>query len=140
MWRVLIVIGVLSAASAPAAVADPCLEYERVSLSGTLVRQVYPGPPDYESVTKGDKPIFIWVLLLDRRVCVIDRDPSYPRRYHEREIQLVAEPQQLTQFQTLLGEKVIVNGKLRPGGAWDEKWLLLTEAEVTKGRVLPALR
>ncbi len=35
-----------------------CLSYEPniVTLSGTLVRKTFPGPPNYESVKKGDKP------------------------------------------------------------------------------------
>jgi hypothetical protein len=37
---------------------SPCLSYEPavVTLSGTLVRKTFPGPPNYKSVKKGDKP------------------------------------------------------------------------------------
>lgn len=131
MWRILVVIGVLSVIPRPALLASPCLEYERVSLSGTLVRQIYPGPPDYESVTKGDEALTIWVLLLDKRICVAASSSRYSRQY-EREIQLVSAGNQYARYRNLIGEKIIVTGNLRPGGAWDEKRLVLAENEVRR--------
>ena len=137
MWRILIVIGVLSAVPRLALAAAPCLEYEIVSLSGTLVRQTYPGPPDYESVTKGDEPQVVWVLLLDRRICVVDSNPRYPREYNEREVQLVLAADQYVQYRNLLGEKVIATGKLLHGGARYQKRLVLTASEIKRRLVLP---
>lgn len=134
MWRILIVIGVLSAIPR---VAAPCLEYETVSLSGTLVRQTYPGPPDYESVTKGDEPRVIWVLLPDRRICVVDSSSRYPREYNEREVQLVLEADQYVQYRNLLGKKVIATGKLLHGSGKYQKRLVLSASEIKKTRVLP---
>lgn len=137
MWRILIVIGILSAAPRPALVAAPCLEYEIVSLPGTLVRQTYPGPPDYESVTKGDEPQVIWVLLLARRICVVDSNPRYPKEYNEKEVQLVPGADQYVQYRNLLGEKVIATGKLLHGGARYQKRLVLTASEIKRTGVLP---
>lgn len=137
MWRILIVIGVLSAVPRLALVAAPCLEYEVVSLTGTLVRQTYPGPPDYESVTKGDEPQVIWVLLLDRRICVVDSNPRYPREYNEREVQLVLGADQYVQYRNLLGERIIATGKLLHGGARYQKRLVLTASEIKRTRLLP---
>lgn len=137
MWRILIVIGVLSAVPRLALVATPCLEYEIVSLTGTLVRQTYPGPPDYESVTRGDEPQIIWVLLLDRRLCVVDSNPGYPREYNEREVQLVLGADQYVQYRNLLGKKVIATGKLLHGGGRYQKRLVLTVSEIRRARVLP---
>ena len=137
MWRTQIVIGVLSAVPQLALVAAPCLEYEIVSLSGTLVRQTYPGPPDYESVTKGDEPRVIWVLLLDRRICVADSNPGYSRGCNEREVQLVLRADQYEQYRNLLGKKVIATGKLLHGGARYQKRLVLTASEIERTGVLP---
>lgn len=137
MWRILIVIGVLSAIPRPASVAAACLEYELVSLSGRLVRQTYPGPPDFESVTKGDEPQVIWVLLLDSRICVVDSDPRYPREYNEREVQLVLEADRYAQYRNLVGEKVTATGKLLHGGARYQKRLVLAASEIKRTRVLP---
>jgi hypothetical protein len=137
MWRILIVIGVLSAVPRLAPVAAPCLEYEIVSLTGTLVRQTYPGPPDYESVTRGDEPQIIWVLLPDGRLCVVDSNPEYPREYNEREVQLVLGADQYMQYRNLLGKKVIATGKLLHGGGRYQKRLVLTATEIRRARVLP---
>src|SRR5688500_9968439 len=105
--RTLIVLGGLSALPCSTLLAAPCLKYETVSLTGRLVRQTAPGAPDYESVTKGDEPVVTWALLLDRFVCVVDPNPTSPREYNEREVQLVLEGDQSWQFQQLLGERVI---------------------------------
>jgi hypothetical protein len=114
-----------------------CLQYQPVDLAGTLVRQTYPGPPDYKSLPKGDKPQVIWVLLLDRFICVVDPDPRYPREYGENEVQLVLEADQYEQYRDLLGKKVIVSGELLPGGAAAgyHKRLRIVASEINRARV-----
>lgn len=104
-----------------------CLRYGDVSLSGRLVQQTYPGPPDFESVTKGDEPRVIWILQLDRGVCIDGSDSSYPSAYNEREIQLVlgsdqyARTDDYARYRNLLGQRITVTGRLLPGGAKYEK-------------------
>jgi len=48
------------------------LSYEPavVTLEGTLVRRTFPGPPNYESIRKGDRPETAWILELGAPVCV----------------------------------------------------------------------
>ena len=135
--RFLIVVGVLSALPAPAVLAAECLKYEVVSLSGTLVRQTYAGPPDFESMTKGDAPQIIWILQLDARLCVIDSNSTDPRVYNEREVQLVSSAAQDLRYRELLGQRVIATGKLRHGGARDDKRLVLEAGELKRTGVLP---
>jgi hypothetical protein len=110
--------------------AASCLRYGRVTLTGTLVRQTYPGPPDYEDVTKGDEPRVIWVLLLETGICVVDPDARYPREHYQREIQLVVRSDQYTLYRSLLGKRIDVTGDLRRGGARDDKRLVI-ETEIT---------
>ena len=136
MWRTLIIIGVLSAAPRLALVAAPCLEYETVSLSGTLVRQTFPGPPDFESVAKGDEPQVVWVLLLDRRICVLDSNPRYPREYDEREVQLALDAEQYLEYRNLLGKWVVATGELLHGGAGHQKRLVLAASEIKRTSAL----
>ncbi len=64
-------------ASAFAATESHCLKYEPavVSLRGTLISRTFPGPPNYESIRKGDRPERVLLLLLDEPVCV-DGDPG----------------------------------------------------------------
>jgi Domain of unknown function (DUF4431) len=137
MRRRLIIISVLSATPQLGFAGDRCLEYGAVSLSGTLVRQTYPGPPDYESISKGDEPRIIRVLLLDQPICVVDSDPRYPREYYEREIQLALRADQFERYRNLLGKKVIVSGRLLPGGARHDKRLLIAAREIRRTSVRP---
>jgi hypothetical protein len=130
MWRILVVV--VGAVLQPAMSAGQCLEYGTASLSGTLVRQTYPGPPDYESVTKGDEPRVIWVLLLDQRTCIFDSSSDYGSRYGEREVQLVLDGDRYVQYRNLLGKRVIVTGELLRGGARHEKRLVVIAREVVR--------
>lgn len=107
-----------------------CLRYGQVTLTGTLVRQTYPGPPDYESVTKGDEPRVILVVLLEQGVCVSSSDSVHPSAYFEREIQLAGGSDELERYKPLLGKKIEVSGELLPGRAGDDKRLVLRVSEM----------
>jgi hypothetical protein len=117
-----------------------CLRYGFVSLAGRLVQQTYPGPPDFESVTQGDEARIIWILQLERGVCIDGSDSSYPSAYNEREIQLVlgsdqyARTQPYAQYRHLLGQRITVTGKLIPGGAKYEKRFVVVPDVLEKAR------
>jgi hypothetical protein len=132
--HIFIVLSVLNAMPWQTSDAAGCLRYDFVNLIGTLIRQTYPGPPDYESVTKGDEPRIILVLLLDQSICVADPDPRYPREYYEREVQLVVRPDQHTRYKDLLGKKILAKGQLLHGGARYEKRLVLMVEEMSRTR------
>src|SRR4051812_13332173 len=57
--------------SAAYASAQNCLSYETdgVQLSGTISKRTFPGPPNYESIRRGDKPETYRVLHLAKPVC-----------------------------------------------------------------------
>lgn len=118
-------------------VADPsaayCLEYGMNTLSGTLVRQTYPGRPDFESVTRGDEPVIIWVLVLDYSVCVVEGGYKSPREDYEREVQVVLKEAEYALYRGLLGKRVDVIGTLRHGYA-DYKPLLIEPVEIVRAR------
>jgi len=136
MWRAWFAV-VLSSVMLPAAALDfSCLQYGPVRIPGTLVRQTYAGPPDYESVTKGDQPRVIWILQLDGRTCV-DADRRYPREIVQLEIELALTPEQYRQYRSLLGQKVLVTGELRHGGANYQKRLVITPSDIQKTSLLP---
>jgi hypothetical protein len=134
--RITLLAAVLGVLPQPGIAASHCVDYGTAHLAGTLVRQTYPGPPDYESVTKGDEPRIIWVLQLDVRTCVYS-DSTYTIRYGEREVQLVLDSAQYAQYRKFLGKQLIVSGELIRGGARHEKRLVLVVNEMTKA---PALR
>lgn len=144
MWRALFLIpflipfliSSLGATQARAANAYSCLEYGPIRLVGTLVRQTYAGPPDYESVTKGDEPQIIWLLQLNERVCV-DSNARYPREPVAMEIELALPADQYARYRHLLGQKIIASGELVHGGANYQKRLVLLAGDLQKTSLLP---
>src|SRR5258708_3891032 len=94
-----------------------CLSYKPavVTLTGTLVRETFPGPRNYESIRKGDKPETSWFLDLPMAVCVnedrVEPDLN-PAQKAVPEIQLVLQQEQYKQHKTLLGGKVVATGTL----------------------------
>jgi len=122
----------LFAASWSGSLAARCLYYGDVSLTGRLVQQTYAGPPDFESVTKGDAPLVIWILQLETGVCITSDSASYPNVYNEREIQLVlgndqyARTAPYVEYRYLLGKKISVTGMLLPGRGKYEKPQVIT--------------
>ena len=95
-------------------VTTQCLEYEPkvVSLSGVIVRETHPGPPNFESVANGDEPRTIWVLKLNKAVCVLAADDVNVKEDNENEIQLVLNAEQYRRYRSLLGQKVTASGTL----------------------------
>ena len=76
--------------------SSACLTYEpsTVKIIGTLTRKTFPGPPNYESVRKGDRAETSWFVELRSPVCVLEDkiDPDLnPSQGKVKEIQLVLE-------------------------------------------------
>jgi len=94
-----------------------CLSYEPavVTLSGSLARKTFPGPPNYENIRKGDRPEMSWFLELPTATCVNEdaAEPDLnPAQKAIKEIQLVLQPEQYTQHSALVGKKVVATGTL----------------------------
>lgn len=136
MWRALLVILLLSPAPPAGALEYACLQYGPIDIAGTIVRHTYAGPPDYESVTKGDEPRTVWVLQLDERVCV-DANTRYPREVIQLEIELALTPEQFQRYRDLLGQRVRVSGELEHGGANYQKRLVIVARDIEKTGLLP---
>ena len=136
MWRALSVIALLAVAAPAAALEFSCLQYGPIQIAGMLVQHTYAGPPDYESVTKGDAPLTVWKLQLDERICV-DADTRYPREIIQFEIELALTPGQYQQYRRLLGQKVRVAGELKHGGANYQKRLVIEPSDIQKTSLVP---
>jgi hypothetical protein len=97
------------------ATAD-CLEYGPVvQLAGKLVRQTFPGPPNFASVAHGDTPEVAWILHLDKPVCVRARpgDDIDVAVSHLHDLQLVlGSDNNYQRAEGLLSRRVIVSGVL----------------------------
>lgn len=93
---------------------SPCFKYEieATTLFGAIKRVVFPGPPNYESIARGDRPEASWVLKLETSICV-DQDEENDAEAKVSELQLVFDKQGSYQrYNSLLGRKVKVTGKL----------------------------
>lgn len=99
-----------------AVAAETWVSYEpaTVTLTGRISKQVFPGPPNYESVKKGDAPEVAWVLRLERPVSVKARkgDDFNQTRRNVRDLQLALGPDDFKRYRNLLGKRVAVIGGL----------------------------
>jgi hypothetical protein len=93
-----------------------CYSYETdgVKLSGTISRKTFPGPPNYESVKRGDQPETYWVLHLARHICTAagaDNDAESNVTY----LQLILTQKQYVLYKRFIARRargVTVTGKL----------------------------
>jgi hypothetical protein len=133
MKRVAIITGLLCAGFWPALAVGQCLEYEPavVNLSGTVARETHPGPPNYESIRRGDSPETIWILRLMKLICVTGADDINVKEDKQKEVQLVLEPAQFKKYRRLIGHRVAVTGKLfHAHTGHHHKHLLLSVSEI----------
>ena len=85
---------------------------QKVSVNGHIVLRVFPGPPEYESVAKGDRPDTYWILVADHPVkdnLPTGFDPPVPPE-GVSELQLMLDPDQYSQYAPMLGKYVTVKG------------------------------
>src|SRR5690242_5188894 len=75
-WLTIITVGWIfytAVASAGESVRrSKCLPYEPliVELRGVLIQRTFPGPPNYESIRKGDRAETSWLLDRPDSICV----------------------------------------------------------------------
>jgi Domain of unknown function (DUF4431) len=114
---VLLVFGSATAGLGQTAASSHCLSYEPsvVTLTGTLVRKTFPGPPNYEDVRHGDRPETYWFLKLSNPICV-DEDKAQPdlNPAHKdiRTIQLVVSSELYKKYKYMMGLRVVATGRL----------------------------
>ena len=96
-----------------AAQKQECLAYDPavVQLIGTISKKTFPGPPNYESISKGDKPETYWVLHLPDTVCT---QPSADNDAENEvtDLQLILTQKQYALYRKFFGRRVNVTGKL----------------------------
>ena len=94
-----------------------CFEYgPSVSLTGTLSSRVFAGPPNYESIKRGDRKETAIILSLASPVCTTSGAVSNSFDIAEtniREVQLViSKPEHWKQLKRLRGKPVSITGTL----------------------------
>lgn len=84
LWIVVIAISVVAARA-------ECLapEPRTVTLNGFIYAKDFPGPPNYESIRRGDERMRYWILRLKKPICVEGDDFNRNRVASVLDLQLV---------------------------------------------------
>jgi hypothetical protein len=111
-----------------------------VKLVGTIKDEIFPGPPNYKDISKGDEPEEYWILRLKEPVDVAE-DPDYPvpeensPQLNVRDIQLnldVHLNSDYKAYQQFLNKEVEVTGDLTQGFTVHHKTAVLIEVRDIK--------
>jgi hypothetical protein len=122
--------------------AQKCLAYgPTVSLTGTVHSRVFPGPPNYESIKKGDRKETVWLLTLAESICTTGDDPSgidVPET-GVREVQLVITNNTHWQMaRRLAGKRAMIEGTLFHAHTGHHRTKVLIEvANLRRAGVVP---
>ena len=122
--RYLTAILIAGALALPAAAEERCVDLkaiETIQFKGTLTHKVFPGPPNFEDVRKGDRPEPTYILKLEKPICVtgdefieqgtrIERVQIFPD-YANKEDRILT-----GKLRSLVGKVVVVQGN-SPFGA-----------------------
>jgi len=120
---VLALVSILFVANEPG-LANPCLDITQphsFRFKGVLTHKVFPGPPNYQDVRKGDKPESAYILQLAKPICVSGDEFVDPNAQIER-IQIFPQYADTKDealwraLRNLVGRSVVVEGK-EPFGA-----------------------
>ena len=112
---------ILVAAGAPTparpGVADSCYHYRpaAVSLTGRLIQRTLPGPPNYQSIARGDRPQVVDLLILDAPICTIadyKDSPNTDAFQGQDTIQVRRTESAWREVRRLSGGHVVVTGTL----------------------------
>ena len=87
---------------------------DRLSFQGTLSHQIFPGPPNFEDVRKGDAREPAYILTLDAPICAVGDDSLDAGESFDR-IQLLPngvrpDPALSRTLRRLVGKRVSVQG------------------------------
>jgi hypothetical protein len=102
----------LALISASGSSAAQCPEFasQEWQFTGHLVNRIYPGPPDFESISGGDEPVTRWYLQLTSPACFAEY------RYLTR-FQLALGAEDVARYRQYLGKEIKVTGFLAEGSA-----------------------
>jgi hypothetical protein len=95
-------------ASSATAHECPAFASQEWEFTGHLVNRIFPGPPDFESVSSGDEPLTRWYLQLSSPACFAEY--RFVSRFH-----LVLDPVDVARYRKLIGKEIRVTGNLAEG-------------------------
>ncbi|MBI5344504.1 MAG: DUF4431 domain-containing protein [Deltaproteobacteria bacterium] len=114
-----------------------CLSYGpmKVKLAGTIVRKTFPGPPNYDSIEKGDEPETYWILKLTKPVCVKGKHDDELNSETEKgikNIHLVLDSGKYARYKHLVSKIVIAEGMLFHAHTGHHRTKVLMEVDSIK--------
>ena len=92
-----------------------CLNYEpaMVTLTGTIKPRTFAGPPNYESIKKGDAREDVWLLQLTKPICMsASGDAEAEKNVTNLQLVFSEGEQQYKQYRALKDRRVTVTGTL----------------------------
>ena len=113
----LVLIAVGAPALARPGVADSCYHYRPAptSLTGRLIQRTLPGPPNYQSIARGDRPQVVDLLILETPICTIPDykdSPNTDAFQGQDTIQVRRAESAWRDVRRLTGRRVVVTGTL----------------------------
>ena len=104
------------AGSCSSLTAQGCLKYgPTVSLTGKLNSRIFPGPPNYQSIRRGDRKETALLLTLSQNICTTGNDPQGldVAETGVHEVQLaITNSAHWKLVRRLLGKRITVTGTL----------------------------
>ena len=103
--------------TAIASKTNQCLKYDPaiVELKGKMVRQHFPGRPNYQSIAGGDRKVTYWILHLDKPFCMLKGKNMFATsETNQTRVQVVfMNPvKEYALYKPLLNKKVVIIGSL----------------------------
>lgn len=99
--------------------SEECLSYEpaKVKITGTIVRETFPGPPNYESIKGGDEIETFCILKPGKPVCVNGKegDDLDISETNVKALHMVFMESDCYRYRSLWYKKVSVSGMLYHG-------------------------
>lgn len=111
------------------------LDGQFATLYGRVKEELFPGPPNYESINNGDRPQFYWILYINKPVGIVTRS------FENEELkdlgcscsfQLVVPPKFYDDKNDVLGKVVKVTGKIFVGHSGHHKTKALLDTELVE--------
>ena len=132
----LVIVAILIMGVCNQASAQKCLEYgPTVTLTGRLYSRVFPGPPNYESIRKGDKKETALLLKLVKKVCVAGKDVQNLEISETgvRDVQLVIlNDKHWKTVRRVKGKRAIITGTLFHGNTGHHRTKILIQVSNIK--------
>ncbi|HVH66449.1 MAG TPA: DUF4431 domain-containing protein [Gemmatimonadales bacterium] len=96
--------------------SDSCYHYAPapIELTGRLIQRTLPGPPNYQSIARGDRPQVVDLLILDAPICTVaDYNGSNTDAFQGQDtVQVRRADATWRDVRRLTGQRVTVTGTL----------------------------